>query len=66
MLTRAGEGARFICLAGMSQTDTPYIDRESSGMAHMVSAFRGQRLFGMVEMRKSERSDLGAMAGRLL
>jgi len=66
VLTRAGEGAKLICLADMSQIDTPYIDRESSGMAHMMSAFRGQRLFGMVELKKSERSDLSTMASQLL
>jgi PhoH-like ATPase len=65
-MTRAGEGSKIILLADPSQIDTPYLSRESCGIMHAINAFKGRPLFGMVQLEKSERSELAALSAALL
>ncbi len=65
-ITRAGEGSKVVLLADPSQIDAPYLDRESCGIMHVINAFKGQPIFGMVQLEKSERSELAALSARLL
>jgi hypothetical protein len=41
MLTRAGKDTKIILLADPSQIDTPYLDKESCGITHVIDAFKG-------------------------
>ena len=66
ILTRAGEGSKIIALADPSQIDTPYIDKESCGIVHLINSFKNTSIFGCVELEKSERSKLAGMAANLL
>jgi len=65
-LTRTGEGSKVIVLADPSQIDTPYLDRESSGVTRLVEKLKGNKIFGVVAFDKSERSQLAALAAEAL
>lgn len=65
-LTRTGEGSKVIVLADPSQIDTPYLDRESSGVTRLVEKLKGNKIFGAVAFDKSERSELAALVAEVL
>jgi len=65
-LTRTGEGSKVIVLADPSQIDTPYLDRESSGVIRLTDKLKGNKIFGAVVFDKSERSQLAALAAEVL
>jgi len=53
-------------LADTSQIDTNYLDKESCGITHIINAFKNNPIFGVIEMVKSERSKLAAIAAKVL
>lgn len=65
-LSRAGSGTKVVLLADPTQIDTPYLDKESCGMTHLIDRFKGQKTFGVVELDKSERSEVAKLAAELL
>lgn len=65
-LTRTGHGSKVIILADTSQIDTNYLDKESCGITHIINAFKNNPIFGVIEMVKSERSKLAAIAAKVL
>ena len=46
--------------------DNPYLDASSNGLSYTVERLKGQNLFGHVTLARSERSELAAIAARLL
>ena len=66
IITRAGEGSKFIILGDITQIDTPYLDENSNGLSHVISTFRGQDIYAHIVLKKSERSYLAELAGDLL
>jgi len=65
-LTRTGHGSKVIILADTSQIDTNYLNKESCGITHIINAFKNNPIFGVVEMVRSERSKLAAVAAKVL
>lgn len=66
VITRAGEGAKFVVTGDVEQIDTPYLDKYSNGLSYLTSKMKGQSLYAHVELRKGERSALSELASRLL
>jgi PhoH-like ATPase len=66
IITRAGEGCKMVFTGDIDQIDSPYLDRRSNGLSHLVSRLRGEEIFAHVHLEKGERSHLAEVASNLL
>jgi PhoH-like ATPase len=66
IITRAGEGTKFIFTGDIFQIDTPYLDAQSNGLSYLIDRIKGHKLYGHVSLEKGERSELANLASMLL
>jgi PhoH-like ATPase len=66
IITRIGQGAKIVLLGDIDQIDTPYIDRQSSGLSIVIDRFRNSNLAAHINLSKGQRSDLASAAGLIL
>ncbi len=66
IITRAGEGAKVVLTGDIFQIDHPYLDAQSNGLSYLIDHFKGQRLYGHINLEKGERSELAELASNLL
>ncbi|MEW6557757.1 MAG: PhoH family protein [Elusimicrobiota bacterium] len=66
IISRAGEGTKVVLTGDPYQIDNPYLDAESNGLTYLVDRFKGQEIYGHIGFKKTERSNLAALAGELL
>ncbi|MDP5168909.1 MAG: PhoH family protein [Bacteroidia bacterium] len=66
IVTRAGEGAKFIFTGDVRQIDTPYLDAQSNGLSYVIEKLKGQSLYAHITLEKGERSELANIASDLL
>lgn len=66
IITRAGEGTKFVFTGDIQQIDTPYLDSRSNGLAYLVERMKGEKLYAHVNLVKGERSVLADLASNLL
>ncbi|MCX6753092.1 MAG: PhoH family protein [Candidatus Nomurabacteria bacterium] len=66
IISRAGEGAKFILIGDTDQIDDPYLDKKSNGLSHLIDRFMGQGIYAHINFIKGERSELATLAGNLL
>jgi PhoH-like ATPase len=66
IITRIGTGSKIVLLGDIDQIDTPYIDRQSSGLSIVIDKFRNSKLAAHVNLSKGQRSDLASAAGMIL
>lgn len=66
IITRAGDGAKFIFTGDVGQIDTPYLDEQSNGLSYLVDKAKGQDIYAHVTLEKGERSELANLANELL
>lgn len=66
LVSRAGKGSKVILTGDPSQIDNPYLDRDSNGLSYCVSKFKDQSICGHVVLQSIERSELAALATRIL
>lgn len=64
-LTRLGSGSRVVLTHDVAQRDNLHVGRQD-GVASVVSALRGEALFGHVTLSRSERSPVAALVTELL
>jgi PhoH-like ATPase len=66
LLTRAGEGTKVVFTGDLDQIDTPYLDKQSNGLAYLISRFINEERFCFLDLKKSARSALAERAAELL
>ncbi|MBN1447043.1 MAG: PhoH family protein [Bacteroidetes bacterium] len=66
IITRAGEGTKFVFTGDIYQIDHPYLDSRSNGLSYLIDKMRGQKLYAHVTLEKGERSELAELASDLL
>ena len=66
IITRAGEGTKIIFTGDINQIDHPYLDKHSTGLTHLISRMRGEKIFAHITLEKGERSQLAEIASELL
>jgi PhoH-like ATPase len=66
IITRAGEGTKFIFTGDPYQIDTPYLDIRSTGLTYLIDKMKNQMLYAHVTLEKGERSVLAELASDLL
>jgi PhoH-like ATPase len=65
LISRVGEGSKIILAGDPYQIDSPYLDFSSNGLIVAANKFKGKRLFGMVFLESSERSELSKMVSEV-
>ena len=66
LITRAGPGAKVVCMGNIAQIDTPYLTEGSSGLTFAVDRFKGWAHAGHVTLQRGERSRLADYAAEML
>ncbi|MBI3045782.1 MAG: PhoH family protein [Betaproteobacteria bacterium] len=66
LITRAGPGAKVVCLGNIAQIDTPYLTEGSSGLTYVVDRMKGWSHSGHVTLTRGERSRLADHAAEAL
>ena len=66
IISRAGEGTKMVLTGDPHQIDNPYLDASSNGLSVTAEQFKNEKIHGHVTLRKSERSELAALAAKLL
>src|SRR5688500_18333518 len=66
IITRAGSGSKIVLTGDIYQIDHPYLDAQSNGLSYLIDHFKGQKLYGHVNLEKGERSELAEQASNLL
>lgn len=49
-----------------TQIDNPYLDKNSNALTYVVNKFKTQPIYGHVMFQKTERSELAAIAAKVL
>jgi PhoH-like ATPase len=66
IISRAGSGTKMVLTGDPYQIDNPYLDSSSNGLTYTVERLKGLALHGHITLRKSERSELAAVAADYL
>ena len=66
IITRAGEGTKFVFTGDIQQIDSPYLDTKSNGLSYLTDKMKGQDIFAHVNLVHGERSHLADLASDLL
>ncbi len=66
IISRCGEDTKMVLTGDPHQIDNPYLDASGNGLSYTVERMKGQNVFGHVTLARSERSELSALAARLL
>jgi len=66
LITRAGPGAKVVCLGNIAQIDTPYLSETTSGLTYVVDRFKDWPHGGHITLRRGERSRLAEFASDAL
>ncbi|MEM8728245.1 MAG: PhoH family protein, partial [Chlamydiota bacterium] len=66
IVSRAGKGTKVILTGDPTQIDNPYLDKNSNALTYVVNKFKDRPIYGHVMFQKTERSELAAIATRIL
>lgn len=66
VISRAGEGTKVVLTGDASQIDNPYLDKNSNGLTYTVGKCKEYALFGHIFLEKTERSELAALAAKVM
>ncbi len=66
IVSRAGVGTKVVMTGDPYQIDNPYLDASSNGIVYLAERFKGNEMFGHITLSKSERSQLAALAAKVL
>ncbi|MCB1072443.1 MAG: PhoH family protein [Chlamydiia bacterium] len=66
IVSRAGKGTKVILTGDPTQIDNPYLDKNSNALTYVVNKFKTQPIYGHVMFQKTERSELAAIAAKVL
>jgi PhoH-like ATPase len=66
IISRSGEGTKMVLTGDPYQIDNPYLDASSNGLIYAAERLKEQSIHGHIMLRKSERSNLAAVAAEYL
>jgi len=66
MLTRVGENSKIVFTGDLNQIDSPYLDKDSAGLAHAIKKMGYDPGVAVVTMSQTLRSRIASLAERLL
>ena len=66
IISRCGSDSKMVLTGDPAQIDNPYLDASGNGLSYCVDRLKGESIFGHVTLKKSERSELAALAAKKL
>ena len=66
IISRAGEDTKMVLTGDPQQIDNPYLDASSNGLTYTAERMKGNFLHAHISLQRSERSELSALAAKLL
>ena len=66
IISRAGHGTKVVLTGDPTQIDNPYLDKDSNALTYVVGRFKSHSIYGHVFFKKTERSELAALAADVL
>ena len=66
IITSVGDNTKIIITGDIEQIDNQYVDFADNGLTHVVERFKEYGLAGHVTLKKGERSELAALASKIL
>lgn len=66
IITRMGQNSKIVLLGDVDQIDTPYIDKQSSGLSIVIDKFQNSPLAAHINLSKGQRSTLASEASTIL
>ena len=66
IISRCGSDSKMVLTGDPAQIDNPYLDASGNGLSYTVDRLKGEGIFGHVTLRRSERSELAALAAKKL
>lgn len=66
IVSRAGDGTKIILTGDPYQIDNPYLDSSSNGLSYAAERLKYESIHGHIALKKSERSELAAVAAEKL
>lgn len=66
VITRMGENSKIIITGDLEQIDSPKLDIYSCGLSTVINSFKHSELTAHITMVKTERSEIAALAAKLL
>ncbi|MCI5053064.1 MAG: PhoH family protein [Simkaniaceae bacterium] len=66
IISRVGHNTKIILTGDPSQIDNPYLDEDSNALTYIVNRFKNYPIFGQMQLSKTERSELSALAAEIL
>ena len=66
VVSRAGNNAKMVLTGDPYQIDNPYLYASSNGLIYAAERLKEQTIHGHITLRKSERSNLAAIAAEFL
>lgn len=66
IISRAGKGTKVVLTGDPTQIDNPYLDKDSNALTYLVGKFKFYDIYGHVFFDKTERSQLAALAAKIL
>ena len=66
IISRSGEGTKMVLTGDPYQIDNPYLDASSNGLIYAAERLKEQTIHGHITLKKSERSNLAAIAAEFL
>lgn len=66
IITRAGEGSKFVFTGDIYQLDHPYLDSYSNGLSYLIEKAKDYEKAAHVYLEKGERSELSGWAAKTL
>jgi PhoH-like ATPase len=64
--SRAGQNTKVVVIGDPDQIDHQYLDSRSNGLCKLIQKMRGQEVFGVITLQRSERSRLSDLVASLL
>ena len=66
IISRAGKGTKVILTGDPTQIDNPYLNKNSNGLTYVIEKFKSHGIYGHMLFSKTERSQLAALAAKIL
>lgn len=66
LITRIGEGSKIVFTGDLAQIDSPYLDENSSGLAHAIKKMNNDPHVGVVTLTQTLRSRIASLAEKVL
>ena len=66
VITRMGENSKIIITGDLEQIDSPKLDVYTSGLSTVINSFKHSELTAHITLTKTERSEISALAAKLL